>query len=230
MSQPPSGGDVLEGDETPGALVQESLDPSVTQVTRNAPPGLEEYNPFSDSKTFLALEERSRPALRRCPSDVNGHVFTALVAPQGNEALYASLHSGIPQPQPAKVKMPTTAPSTQPAIMKPTEEPPAYTQIAKVGRQSTHVSELQREDKKRTSSDDDRRRRTGPAAGPPLGYIRGLSTALQNAVDKPLMPEHAITQAELLKRQEELEKKAAELDRREREIQSLNQPGGEYNI
>ncbi|KAG9488142.1 hypothetical protein GDO78_007766 [Eleutherodactylus coqui] len=101
-------------------------DPSVTQVTRNAPPGLEEYNPFSDSKT----------------------------------------------PQPAKVKMPTSAPSTQPAIMKPTEEPPAYTQIAK---------------------------------------------------------EHAIAQAELLKRQEELERKAAELDRREREIQSLNQPGGRKN-
>lgn len=25
-------------------------DPSVTQVTRNAPPGLEEYNPFTDTK------------------------------------------------------------------------------------------------------------------------------------------------------------------------------------
>ncbi|KAG8598661.1 hypothetical protein GDO81_002693 [Engystomops pustulosus] len=68
--------------------------------------------------------------------------------------------------------MPTSAPSTQPAIMKPTEEPPAYTQIAK---------------------------------------------------------DHAIAQAELLKRQEELERKAAELDRREREIQSLNQPGGRKN-
>lgn len=38
--------------------------------------------------------------------------------------------------------------------------------------------------------------------------------------------EHALAQAELLKRQEELERKAAELDRREREIQSLNQQGG----
>ncbi|NP_001017190.1 secretory carrier-associated membrane protein 1 [Xenopus tropicalis] len=101
-------------------------DPSVTQVTRNVPSGLEEYNPFSDSQT----------------------------------------------PQPAKVKMPTAAPSTQPAIMNPTEEPSAYNQISK---------------------------------------------------------EHAIAQAELLKRQEELEKKAAELDRREREMQSLNQPGGRKN-
>lgn len=35
-----------------------------------------------------------------------------------------------------------------------------------------------------------------------------------------------MAQAELLKRQEELERKAAELDRREREMQSLNQQGG----
>ncbi|PNI73216.1 SCAMP1 isoform 6, partial [Pan troglodytes] len=90
-------------------------DPSVTQVTRNVPPGLDEYNPFSDSRT----------------------------------------------PPPGSVKMPNV-PNTQPAIMKPTEEHPAYTQIAK---------------------------------------------------------EHALAQAELLKRQEELERKAAELDRREREMQ-----------
>ncbi|XP_075302515.1 secretory carrier-associated membrane protein 1-like isoform X4 [Opisthocomus hoazin] len=94
-------------------------DPSVTQVTRNVPPGLDEYNPFSDSRT----------------------------------------------PPPGNVKMPNV-PSMQPAIMKPTEETPAYKQIAK---------------------------------------------------------EHALTQAELVKRQEELERKAAELDRREREMQSLNQ-------
>ncbi|KAG5841195.1 hypothetical protein ANANG_G00196980 [Anguilla anguilla] len=36
-------------------------------------------------------------------------------------------------------------------------------------------------------------------------------------------------QAELLKRQEELEKKAAELDRREREMQSLSASGGRKN-
>ncbi|XP_068032867.1 secretory carrier-associated membrane protein 1 isoform X3 [Anomalospiza imberbis] len=100
-------------------------DPSVTQVTRNVPPGLDEYNPFSDSRT----------------------------------------------PPPGNVKMPNV-PSTQPAIMKPTEEPSSYTQIAK---------------------------------------------------------EHALAQAELLKRQEELERKAAELDRREREMQSLNQQGGRKN-
>ncbi|KAG8524668.1 Secretory carrier-associated membrane protein 1, partial [Galemys pyrenaicus] len=68
-------------------------------------------------------------------------------------------------PPPGNVKMPNV-PSTQPAIMKPTEEHPAYTQIAK---------------------------------------------------------EHALAQAELLKRQEELERKAAELDRREREMQNLSQ-------
>ncbi|XP_059772602.1 secretory carrier-associated membrane protein 1 isoform X3 [Balaenoptera ricei] len=100
-------------------------DPSVTQVTRNVPPGLDEYNPFSDSRT----------------------------------------------PPPGNVKMPNV-PSTQPAIMKPTEEHPAYTQIAK---------------------------------------------------------EHALAQAELLKRQEELERKAAELDRREREMQNLSQHGRKNN-
>lgn len=42
----------------------------------------------------------------------------------------------------------------------------------------------------------------------------------------PFPQEHALAQAELLKRQEELERKAAELDRREREMQSLNQQGG----
>ncbi|KAA8592702.1 hypothetical protein FQN60_018157 [Etheostoma spectabile] len=69
----------------------------------------------------------------------------------------------------------TPAPSqnTQPAIMKPTEEPPAYTQ--------------------------------------------------QQTQDQ------ARAQAELLKRQEELEKKAAELDRRERELQSHGAAGGRKN-
>ncbi|KAG9353721.1 hypothetical protein JZ751_011843 [Albula glossodonta] len=103
-------------------------DPSVTQVTRNAPPGLEEYNPFTDAKP----------------------------APPGTA--------------------PKTAPSTntQPAIMKPTEEPPAYSQ-----QQQT--------------------------------------------------PDQARAQAELMRRQEELEKKAAELDRREREMQSLSASGRKNN-
>ena len=83
-------------------------DPSVTQVTRNVPPGLDEYNPFSDSRT----------------------------------------------PPPGNVTMPDV-PSTQPAMTKPTEEHPAYTQVAK---------------------------------------------------------EHALAHAELLKRQEELEREAAESD------------------
>ncbi|XP_014866937.1 PREDICTED: secretory carrier-associated membrane protein 1-like [Poecilia mexicana] len=60
-------------------------DPSVTQVTRSAPPGgLEEYNPFTDART----------------------------AAPGN----------APKPTPAPSQ------NTQPAIMKPTEEPPAYSQ------------------------------------------------------------------------------------------------------
>ncbi|XP_074388235.1 secretory carrier-associated membrane protein 1-like isoform X8 [Zonotrichia albicollis] len=75
------------------------------------------------------------------------------------------------KPPPGNVRM-THVPSTQPAIMKPTEESPAYTQISK---------------------------------------------------------EHALAQAELLKRQEEVERKAAELDRKEREMQSVNQQGGRKN-
>ncbi|XP_013860132.1 secretory carrier-associated membrane protein 1 isoform X2 [Austrofundulus limnaeus] len=62
---------------------------------------------------------------------------------------------------------------TQPAIMKPTEEPPAYSQ--------------------------------------------------------PQTQESSQAAAELLKRQEELERKAAELDRREREMQSLSASGGRKN-
>ncbi|KAK6492471.1 secretory carrier-associated membrane protein 1-like [Huso huso] len=103
-------------------------DPSVTQVTRSAPPGLEEYNPFTDGRTAAPVP----PAASKVPPATN----------------------------------------TQPAIMKPTEEPPAYTQHAQ---------------------------------------------------------DQALAQAELLRRQEELEKKAAELDRREREMQSLNQQGGRKN-
>ncbi|KAE8285343.1 Secretory carrier-associated membrane protein 1 [Larimichthys crocea] len=86
-------------------------DPSVTQVRQAAPPGLEEYNPFTDAKQLPA------------------GMAPKIAAPIMN---------------------------TQPAIMKPTEEPPAYSQ--------------------------------------PQDQSRGA--------------------AELLKRQEELERKAAELDRR----------------
>lgn len=100
-------------------------DPSVTQVTQAAPPGLEEYNPFTDAKT----------------------------APPVNA------------PKAAPAALP--APNTQPAIMKPTEEPPAYSQ------------QQQTQDQARAQAQD------------------------------------------LLRRQEELEKKAAELDRREREIKAL---------
>ncbi|KAM9841373.1 secretory carrier-associated membrane protein 1-like [Aulostomus maculatus] len=110
-------------------LVNPFQDPSVTQARQAAPPGLEEYNPFSDAK-----------------------------------------------PAPAGVAAKTASPTihTQPAIMKPTEEPPAYTQ--------------------------------------PQGQEQSSGAA-----------------AELLRRQEELERKAAELDRREREMQSLSASGGRKN-
>ncbi|XP_033951537.1 secretory carrier-associated membrane protein 1-like isoform X2 [Pseudochaenichthys georgianus] len=74
---------------------------------------------------------------------------------------------------PGGVAPKTAAPTlnTQPAIMKPTEEPPAYSQSQE---------------------------QSGAAA-------------------------------ELLRRQEELERKAAELDRREREMQSLSASGGRKN-
>ncbi|KAF4803038.1 Secretory carrier-associated membrane protein 1 [Turdus rufiventris] len=138
-------------------------DPSVTQVTRNVPPGLDEYNPFSDSRTQF--------------HDYKLHHFDYNFGPNLEVRLIISGRKitcktyGEEQPPPGNVKMPNV-PSTQPAIMKPTEEPSSYTQITK---------------------------------------------------------EHALAQAELLKRQEELERKAAELDRREREMQSLNQQGGRKN-
>ncbi|XP_053729772.1 secretory carrier-associated membrane protein 1-like isoform X1 [Synchiropus splendidus] len=101
-------------------------DPSVTQARLAAPPGMEDYNPFSDVKTTGTTPRSTAPAV-----------------------------------------------STQPAIMKPTEEPPAYTQ--------------------------------------------------------PRAQESSAAAAELLRRQEELERKAAELDRREREMQSLSASGGKKN-
>ncbi|CAJ0960604.1 unnamed protein product [Ranitomeya imitator] len=65
----------------------------------------------------------------------------------------------------------------------------SFTNIGQsTGRQSTPAQEPRKEDQKRTSSYEDGRPRTatpfGP--GPPLGYIGGLSTALQNAVDTAL--------------------------------------------
>ncbi|TWW66295.1 secretory carrier-associated membrane protein 1-like isoform X1 [Takifugu flavidus] len=103
------------------AFSQPFQDPAVTQARQAAPPGLEEYNPFTDAQT---APRAAAPAV-----------------------------------------------STQPAIMKPTEEPPAYSQTKE-------------------------------------------------------QPQGA---AELLRRQEELERKAAELDRREREMQTLSASGGRKN-
>lgn len=92
-------------------------DPSVTQVTRTAPPGgLEEYNPFTDSKP-------------------------------------------VPPGSAPKSVPPTT--NTQPAIMKPTEEPPAYTQPQQTQDQARAQAELLRrqEELERKAAELDRRER-----------------------------------------------------------------------
>lgn len=90
-------------------------DPSVTQVRQTAPPGLEEYNPFSDAK-----------------------------------------------PTPPVMAAKTAAPSTntQPAIMSPTEEPPAYSQ-SRGQEQSRAAAELLRrqEELERKAAELDRRER-----------------------------------------------------------------------
>eukprot|EP00066_Takifugu_rubripes_P008767 XP_003975206.1 PREDICTED: secretory carrier-associated membrane protein 1-like [Takifugu rubripes] len=113
-------------------------DPSVTQVTRSAPPGgLEEYNPFTDART--------------------------------------AAHGNAPD------STPVPSQNTQPAIMKPTEEPPAYSQL------QTQV------------------------------FFRGFP------------PSSRLSYTHLLRRQEELEKKAAELDRREREYSPTEQQVGRKN-
>ncbi|XP_046871430.1 secretory carrier-associated membrane protein 1 isoform X2 [Hypomesus transpacificus] len=92
-------------------------DPSVTQVTRTAPPGgLEEYNPFTDG----------RPA------------------PPGNASKAAPV------------------PNTQPAIMNPTEEPPAYSQqAAQTQDQARAQAELMRrqEELEKKAAELDRRER-----------------------------------------------------------------------
>uniref|UniRef100_A0A671QN31 Secretory carrier-associated membrane protein n=1 Tax=Sinocyclocheilus anshuiensis TaxID=1608454 RepID=A0A671QN31_9TELE len=91
-------------------------DPSVTQVTQTAPPGLEEYNPFTDTKPV----------------------------PPGS----------------APKSVPPTA-NTQPAIMKPTEEPPAYTQPQQTQDQARAQAELlqRQEELERKAAELDRRER-----------------------------------------------------------------------
>lgn len=90
-------------------------DPSVTQVRQAAPPGLEEYNPFTDAKPTAA---------------------------------------GMA----AKAAAPTF--STQPAIMKPTEEPPAYSQpqAQEPSRAATELLKRQ-EELERKAAELDRRER-----------------------------------------------------------------------
>ncbi|CAK6963566.1 secretory carrier-associated membrane protein 1-like [Scomber scombrus] len=92
-------------------------DPSVTQVRPTAPPGLEEYNPFSDGK----------------PTPPN---MAPKPAPNSN--------------------------TTQPAIMNPTEEPPAYTALQPRGQEQTRAAaELLRrqEELERKAAELDRRER-----------------------------------------------------------------------
>uniref|UniRef100_A0A673FVC3 Secretory carrier-associated membrane protein n=1 Tax=Sinocyclocheilus rhinocerous TaxID=307959 RepID=A0A673FVC3_9TELE len=91
-------------------------DPSVTQVTQTAPPGLEQYNPFTDTKPV----------------------------PPGS----------------APKSVPPTA-NTQPAIMKPTEEPPAYTQPQQTQDQARAQAELlqRQEELERKAAELDRRER-----------------------------------------------------------------------
>ncbi|CAD7684590.1 unnamed protein product [Nyctereutes procyonoides] len=136
-------------------------DPSVTQVTRNVPPGLDEYNPFSDSRTFslptYSVTPSAHPA--KCPPSV-------LVTQPTQPSAHLPLHYPL--------------------------DPPSFCFVNK-------ESETQ--------------------------VFQGLSDriVLTNS------SEHALAQAELLKRQEELERKAAELDRREREMQNLSQHGRKNN-
>ncbi|XP_056146561.1 secretory carrier-associated membrane protein 1 isoform X2 [Lampris incognitus] len=140
------------------------MDPSVTQATHTAPPGLEEYNPFTNAKP-VSQSMAPKPA-----------AHTA---------------------------------GTQPAIMRPSEKPPAYTQA------HTQVSQSM--------------------APKPAAHTAGTQPAIMRPSEKPPAYTQAHTQdqswaaAELLRRQEELERKAAELDRREREMQSLSASGGRKN-
>ncbi|KAG7238621.1 hypothetical protein INR49_030695 [Caranx melampygus] len=91
------------------------MDPSVTQVRQAAPPGLEEYNPFTDAKP----------------------------TPAGMAPKAAGPHM-----------------NTQPAIMKPTEEPPAYSQ-PQAQEQTRAAAELlkRQEELERKAAELDRRER-----------------------------------------------------------------------
>uniref|UniRef100_A0A3B4U4J8 Secretory carrier-associated membrane protein n=1 Tax=Seriola dumerili TaxID=41447 RepID=A0A3B4U4J8_SERDU len=85
-------------------------DPSVTQVRQAVPPGLEEYNPFTDAPAGMA----------------------------------------------PKAAAPTI--NTQPAIMKPTEEPPAYSQPQEQTRAAAELLRRQ-EELERKAAELDRRER-----------------------------------------------------------------------
>lgn len=116
-------------------------------------------NPFADSDVNNPFQDPSVTQVRHA------------AAPGLEE--YNPFADAKPTPSASASRPAAPGVSTQPAIMKPTEEPPAYSQ--------PHTQE-----------------QPGGAA-------------------------------ELLRRQEELERKAAELDRREREMQSLSATGGKKN-
>ncbi|CAG07817.1 unnamed protein product [Tetraodon nigroviridis] len=92
-------------------------DPSVTQVTRSAPPGgLEEYNPFTDART--------------------------------------AAHGNAPK------STPVPSQNTQPAIMKPTEEPPAYSQQQTQDQARAQAELLKRQEElEKKAAELDRRER-----------------------------------------------------------------------
>uniref|UniRef100_A0A674NKY6 Secretory carrier-associated membrane protein n=1 Tax=Takifugu rubripes TaxID=31033 RepID=A0A674NKY6_TAKRU len=92
-------------------------DPSVTQVTRSAPPGgLEEYNPFTDART--------------------------------------AAHGNAPD------STPVPSQNTQPAIMKPTEEPPAYSQLQTQDQVRAQAELLRRQEElEKKAAELDRRER-----------------------------------------------------------------------
>lgn len=91
----------------------------MTQVTRSAPPGgLEEYNPFTDTRTV---------------SHTTFTMLTCVTVLERDSVLLIALTLTwlCFQAAPGNAAKPAPAPAqqnTQPAIMKPTEEPPSYSQ------------------------------------------------------------------------------------------------------
>lgn len=80
----------------------------MTQARQAAPPGLEEYNPFTDAQTVGS----------------SSHLSSSNIL-YFNAFLMCMMRVDVCSQTPRAA---APAVSTQPAIMKPTEEPPAYSQ------------------------------------------------------------------------------------------------------